>query len=266
MPELPDVEVFGRYLGSTALHKRIDGVTVNDARILRNVSGSRLSRGLRGRRMEGTRRRGKHLLVELDSGSWLTLHFGMTGSLVYLKRMAGDRRHDRVILSLANGYRLIYVCSRLLGRVGLVKDAEAFIQAKGLGPDALRLDPDGFKEIVNSSRASIKSTLMDQSRLAGLGNIYSDEMLFQAGVGPRRKAGRLGNREMDGLFRSMQKVLRTAIERKADPHRLPRTWLVTHRREGAACPRCGGKVRKITLAGRSTYYCPSCQSDRRAGR
>lgn len=260
MPELPDVEVFRRYLNVTGLHKPIRDVAVRDAGVLRGISGSELNRRLKGRSLEETRRRGKHLLARTDGAGWLTLHFGMTGYLDYFKNPSGDSKYDRVVLDFTNGYHLAFVSARKLGRVGLIKDPARFFASHSLGPDALDLSLDDFEGLMRGRRGSTKRALMDQSLIAGIGNIYSDEILYQAGVHPRTPVGKLREEAIRRLFGRMKRVLKMAIERKANPDELPRTWLLSHRKEGAACPRCGGEVKRMRISGRSTYLCPACQS------
>jgi formamidopyrimidine-DNA glycosylase len=264
LPELPDVEVFRRYLNSTALHKTIEGVAVKDAGVLRSISGTKLKKQLKGRSLESTKRRGKHMLARLDDGHWLTFHFGMTGYLEYFKTSSGDREYDRVVVDFTNGYHLAFVNRRKLGRMGIVEDADRFFAARSLGPDALGLNIGDFEEVMKGRRGSIKPALMDQSLIAGLGNIYSDEVLYQAGVDPRTPVRKLKQEAIRRLFKRMKHVLSISIERKANPDDMPRTWLLLHREKGAPCPRCRGEVEKIRLSGRSTYLCPACQS--RSGR
>jgi formamidopyrimidine-DNA glycosylase len=261
LPELPDVEVFRRYLNRTSLHKTITDLTVLDAGVLRNVSGKRLRHHLKGASLESTQRRGKHMLARANNGRWITFHFGMTGYLEYFKPPHGERRHDRVVIGFLNGFHLAYVCPRKFGRIGLVKEPAHFFASLSLGPDALKLDPDTFRDLLRSRRGKIKPALMDQSLLAGIGNIYSDEMLFQAGIHPDSPVSELTDGDLAKLFGKMVKILETAIDRKADPDRMPRTWLLPHRKEGAPCPRCGGTVERTKISGRSAYFCTACLND-----
>jgi len=258
MPELPDVEVFRRYLESTALHQEITGVELESARLLRNVTGPQLEKGLRGRSLAHGHRHGKHLLAELDRGGYLLLHFGMTGELAYYKG-ADDPDYSQLILRFANNYSLAYVCKRMLGRIGLVKDKDAYVAQQGLGPDAMQLGEGEFRDIINGGRGSIKSTLMNQNRISGLGNIYTDEVLHDAGIRPERTCSDLSDTEIAHLFTSVSSVLQTAIDARARPDEMPSGFLLPNREEGAQCPSCGGTIEKTTISGRSTYFCPSCQ-------
>lgn len=260
MPELPDVETFKRYLDVTALHQRIGSVEV-EADILGRVSRRRLSSALQGGALEETHRHGKWLFAHVDDGPWLALHFGMTGWLSYAKGPLDDQADDdhvRLLLGFDDDYHLAYHCIRKLGTVELVDDPVAFVHEEGLGPDALAVDAEAFDEALGQ-RGGIKSALMRQESLAGIGNIYADEILFQARLHPGTPLRDLGSDERRALHRVMRRVLRRAIDRRADPDQLPRSWLLRHREEGASCPRCGGEVRHDRIAGRGTYLCPRCQ-------
>jgi len=260
MPELPDVEVFKRYLDATALHKTITEVEVETAQILEGVSISKLQKSLKGRQFQSTHRHGKHLLVALDQDPWLTLHFGMTGFLKYFKDMDKEPEHDRLLISFDNGYHLAYDSQRKLGAVGLTDGVDNFIDEKELGPDALSLDLEGFRQVIKGTRGALKSFLMNQKHLAGIGNVYSDEILFQSGLHPKGEVNDLAADTVKRLFEAMQDVLHKAIEAQADPARLPDSFIIPHRHKGGSCPRCKGEVEKISVSGRSGYFCPTCQA------
>jgi formamidopyrimidine-DNA glycosylase len=261
MPELPDVEVFKRYLEVTALHKTITEVHVRDAGILKGISPLKLSRTLKLRQLKATRRHGKHLLVKLDKGPWLTLHFGMTGYLKYFKDMDKDPEHDRLLLSFDNGFHLAYVCQRKLGAVGLADEVESFIKEKHLGPDALNLGLDGFRKVLQGKKGAVKSFLMNQKYLAGIGNVYSDEILFQSNLHPKSKVNELAAKTVARLFQALQDVLHKAIEAQADPGQVPDSFLLPHRWGNGICPRGHGDLQKVAVSGRSAYYCPVCQRE-----
>ncbi len=267
MPELPDVELYKRHLDATCLGRTIRRVTVGDARILAEVSAAELARRLEGARMTASRRHGKHLLVDVGPPGWLTLHFGMNGSLKHFTDGEGDPTYDRVRFDFAGGHHLAYVNPRLLGRVGLAPDADAFIAAEGLGPDALdpRFDLAAFELALEGRKRDVKSLLMDQEVLAGVGNIYSDEILFQAGINPRTRCDRLDADARRHLFDRIKEVLETAIASGAGAEqlvdRLPGSFLIPHRQKGGRCPRCGGEIASAKFSGRTAYYCPRCQPE-----
>lgn len=261
MPELPDVEVFKQYLEATALHKTIEKVSIHSPRIVRGLAPQELARRLEGRRLESARRHGKYLFARMDDGHWLVLHFGMTGFLKYFKKMDREPPHDRLLLEFANGYHLAYDCQRLLGEVSVTEDADGFVAERKLGPDALDsevLDLEHFKQRLRNRRGMVKPALMNQEILAGVGNVYSDEILFQARIHPRTKLDRLSEETLAGLYENMHAVLQTAIDRRAIPQHFPSSYL-TPRREGGACPRCGHELQRMKVSGRTAAYCPRCQ-------
>ena len=264
MPELPDVEVFRRYLDSTSLHQRIAEVETLDEGVLADISSRQLRSKLKGQQFQCTRRHGKYLFVGVNDGLWLVLHFGMTGYLKYFEGGDGAPRHTRLRIDFCNGHHLAYVCQRRLGEVGLTDDIERIVAHKELGPDAMNahVGTDSFKSLVGTARGSIKSALMSQRRLAGLGNIYTDEILFQARVNPKTRANKLSDDALQSLLHAMEDVVQTAIEVKADPEDMPATYLLPHRQKGGICPRCGGPVRHEKVSGRTAYYCPRCQGTR----
>lgn len=261
MPELPDVEVFRRYLDSTSLHQHIGAVETLDEDILVGISSGQLQRKLERHEFKGTHRHGKYLFGRVKDSLWLVLHFGMTGYLQYYRNRDSAPRHTRLLIDFCNGSHLAYVCQRRLGEVSVADDVERFVAERGLGPDAFRarLGFDAFRERVARGRGSIKSALMDQGKVAGLGNIYSDEVLFQACVHPKAKANKLSDDDLKRLFEAMTEVLETAIEAKADPRAMPSTYVLPHRQKEGACPRCGGTVCHDKVSGRTAYYCPRCQ-------
>jgi formamidopyrimidine-DNA glycosylase len=265
MPELPDVELFKRYLDAHGLHRTIAQAAVSDARILGKLPAKRFIEAVAGARLEETRRHGKHLLVRLRRGGWLTLHFGMTGDLAYFRNEADDPPYDRIRFDFAGGGHLAYVNRRMLGRVGLADDADAFIRDEQLGPDALdpAFDLAAFTDAIQGRRRDVKSVLMDQALIAGIGNIYADEILFQARLHPHTPLASLNERQRSELFRQIRQVLETAIASGAGAEqsveRLPDDYLLPHRDKEGKCPRCGGPVATLKAAGRTSYYCPRCQ-------
>lgn len=262
MPELPDVETFKRYLDSTALHERIEKAEVFSADLVKGISARELESVLAGRTLEETLRRGKFLLVRLDDGRFLVLHFGMTGYLEYFKE-GEEPDHTRMLLAFENGYHLAYVCMRKFGELGLVEDAETFFAERDLGPDAAsdELDLARFRELLDGRRGMAKSTLMNQSILAGIGNVYSDEICFQAGIHPATPVADLSKEEIEALYEAMRAVLETTIERQADPEQLPEVYLSRHRDPDASCPRCGTQIATRRISGRRAYFCPRCQPE-----
>lgn len=261
MPELPDVQTFKSYLDATALHQRIAGVEIKaqDQVLFPKTSPERLVEELEGRSFLSTRRHGKYLLVELDDGRWLVLHFGMTGALKYFKDIEKEPDYDRVLFAFANGYHLAYISQRKIGEIEVVDSPQALIDDKELGPDASGLGLEAFKRLLRGRRGMIKSALMDQALIAGIGNVYSDEILFQAGVHPRTKVQDLDEGTLERIHRTMKDVLETAVEHQAQPDRFPDDYVIPHRLGDGKCPVCGAELRRVEVSGRGAYYCPNRQ-------
>jgi len=256
MPELPEVELYTRYFADHALGQKISRVVVRDARILGATTPARLRAALTGRRFARVRRHGKHLFA--DAGSlWLHLHFGMTGDLAYYRDTRDEPRFARLVIDFAGGGYLAYDDMRLFGVIDLSPAPDEFIDAHGLGPDAL--DPNftsrSFMRRLAGRRGAIKALLMSQEIIAGLGNLYADEALFASGIDPRRPAERLSTAEAGLLFRAARQILRQVIKRKAMRQTYPPRYLIPHREEGERCPRCGGEIGRAIVGGRTTFYC-----------
>lgn len=257
MPELPEVETYTRYFARHALGQRIARVNVVDERILGEIRKETFVRKLKGREFASVRRHGKHLFA--DAGAvWLHLHFGMTGDLAYYRE--GDPpRFAKVIFDFAGGAHLAFEDMRLFGLVDLVDDPDAFVLEKKLGPDPLALTPKQFARLLERRRGAIKSLLMSQEIIAGLGNLYVDEVLYQTSMHPRRAVDAIDAGEVKALYTSMRRILREAIKRHAREAELPASALYHHRETGARCPRCGGTIQRAVVFGRTTYFCAKHQ-------
>jgi formamidopyrimidine-DNA glycosylase len=260
MPELPDVEVNRRYLESTSLHQAVAEVHVDRVRVLNGTSPQQLGAVLHGKCFEGAVRHGKHLLVHVEGGPCLHLHFGMTGRLAYRATDSDAPEHTRASFVFDNGYVLLFDNQRLLGEISLVDSVQRFVQERDLGPDALDAGMDVFVGKLKGRGGMVKSGLMHQPTLAGIGNAYSDEILFQARLHPRTPLDDLGDDHLADLHGHAVAVLETAIDAHADPDALPAGYLLPHRRPGASCPRCGTEVDTVDVSGRAGYFCSSCQA------
>ncbi|TDV43091.1 Fpg/Nei family DNA glycosylase [Actinophytocola oryzae] len=258
MPELPDVETFRRVLARHAVDRPIRRVEVADPGVLRDVGTRRLRTVLRGRRFEQPRRHGKWLVAPTVDGPVLVLHFGMTGSLRWATDGEDRHRHDRVVLTFDEG-ELRYRDMRKLQGVRLVADEAALDRLlSGLGPDALDVSREEFVETVGGLRRTVKTALVDQELVAGLGNLLADEILWRARVHPRCSCARLGRRELGGLHTAMGAVLRQAVKDGRVPPR--RNWLTGHRDDpDGTCPRCATPLHHGRVGGRGTVWCPHCQ-------
>ncbi|HLI10495.1 MAG TPA: DNA-formamidopyrimidine glycosylase [Alphaproteobacteria bacterium] len=265
MPELPDVEMLKRVLDEHGLGKTIGRVVVHDKRILGKLAAATLARRLKGARLVSSLRHGKNLLAEMDKGGWITFHFGMTGGLRFMADGADEPPFTRLRLDFAGGGHLAYINRRMIGHVGFTESARKFIADAKLGPDALdpRFDFDTLAAAAAAKR-DVKAVLMDQEVVAGIGNIYADEILFQARLSPKARTDELSSTQLRNLFKKIKQVLETAVKRKAGSEqwtdRLPKGWLLPARAAGGACPRCGTPLATVKIGGRTTYYCPRCQT------
>ena len=262
MPELPDVEYFRIYLDATSLHKTIDTVEARAPRILEEVTEAQLRSVLEGRSFQSTRRHGKYVFVEIDAGAekWLVMHFGMTGRLAYFKDIGDDPKHDRLLIGFENGYFLAFVNQRKFGHIAVAGSPEVFAKAKGLGPDALSIGREDFVARLGERRGSAKTTLMNQKVLAGIGNIYADEILFQTGVHPKTPVNALDEDMRERLHSVMEDVLHTAIAVLRRHEDFPESFLIPQRHEGGVCPLDGTLLETLELSGRKAYFCPEHQS------
>src|SRR5215813_4284889 len=258
MPELPEVETFKRYLDNTLLHQRITNVEVPDAYVLKRVSARELVRRLKGRRFENSHRHGKHLLVRAGNGLWLRLHFGLTGSLEYRNQHQEMPKTARVIFCFTNNRRLAFDDQRKFGEIELIEDVDEFVETR-LGPDALEISFSQFKAIMQKHRGAVKAILLNQQLIAGIGNLYADEILFRARMHPATEVARMSGKDLERLFRATRYVLTKAIALKTDFNRLPKSWLLLHRGKRGRCPRCGRALKSATIGGRTSWFCAPCQ-------
>ena len=261
MPELPDVEGFRRLLAGTVAGQRIRGVTVPAREIVRNTSPQALGRALAGGQIGQPRRHGKWLCAPA-AGRLLLLHFGMDGGLAWVPaadvRASPPGRYDRLALRCEQG-ELRYGSRRKLGGVWLVPGAAEAAEVTGpLGPDALDLGLAGLTARLARRRGSAKSALMDQSVIAGLGNLTVDETLWRARVHPLTPVRALGKADLRRLHKEMGEVLTASVAVGRVPGE--EGWL-TGARDGrpGVCPRCGTRLARGRVAGRATVWCPRCQ-------
>jgi formamidopyrimidine-DNA glycosylase len=264
MPELPDVAGFKRYLDATALHQCITHTSVPDRRVLDGVTPQALGRHLKGTELEQTRRHGKFLFAQADGRGWLVLHFGMSGELRYFHNEARRPPYTAVELEFDKGAHLVYTSRRILGRVGFTEEPDRLIEESSLGPDALSetLTGQEFVKAIKERRGMIKPLLMNQSFIAGIGNIWADEVLFQARLHPKTKCTEISRQKAARLFRVMRRVLRRGASRAGLLRKLPKSYLLTHRDGDHRCPNCDGELATATVAGRTSRFCPRCQGTR----
>jgi formamidopyrimidine-DNA glycosylase len=272
MPELPEVEITRRNLERWALGRRVVEAQAEVCRLLEGCTAATFRKRLRGRALEDIERRGKYLLATFDGDVGLLCHLGMNGR--WLRRHAGEHapQHARAVLHLDDDQTLFYANARLLGRLatGPVDRLRASPGWSSLGVDPLRdrFTPSVLRSVLAGRRAPVKNVLMDQHRIAGLGNIQAAEALWLARIHPTTPADALDRREVERLHRGILRTLRDTIaesegdeiEYVGEGGDAPNPFRV-YQHEGEACSRCGDTVMRIRMAGRSTFFCPSCQPE-----
>jgi len=262
MPELPEVETRLLYFRRTALGHCIERVIVTAPNLIKSPAAGAFARRLRGRSFVESSRRGKYLIISLDDGRVLILHFGMGGDLLYYKNPKDRPDYTRIEFILKNGWRLAFTCPRKICRVMLVDDVGQIPALRDMGPEPLGSAFSlAFLErlIEERPRRQIKPLLMDQKMIAGVGNIYADEILFEARVRPDRLASSLREGEIKSIHRYTRRVLRRAL-RTAGDEEFPADFLVSRDARGAVCKNCGEPIVKQTIGGRTAHFCPNCQT------
>lgn len=273
MPELPEVETVRRQLEPVLKGRTIVRVKVIDPLVVVPASPATFQRKIKGQTICEVGRRGKYLRCGLKSGRILVIHLRMTGRLTHMDASydAAERRHLRLFFFLDDGTGLAFHDQRRFGKALIISPEEAESYWGRLGPEPLERSFNALrlKEILNSRKRPVKSLLLDQSLIAGIGNIYADEALFRARIHPLRPAAAVSDEESGRLARAIKDTLRNAIALEGssiDTYRTVRggrgrfqdTFQV-HRRAGEPCPGCGATVEKIKVGGRGTYFCPGCQ-------
>jgi formamidopyrimidine-DNA glycosylase len=267
VPELPEVETIAWDLRTRGLPgMSIEGVQIHQPLVIRGAASS-FRRHLAGRRIESVGRHGKLLIIGLSGGLSLIVHLKMTGQLFLVPRSQPTLKHTHVVLELSGGKQLRYRDVRRFGYLALLEAKNLEQALSSLGPDALAVGEAELGRLLHSRRARIKPLLTDQAVLAGLGNIYANEMLFEARINPWRLSNSLSAAEARRLFRAMRRVLKAAIDCRGsstsdfvdaggragsfqDRHRV-------YRRQ--QCPRCGRQLVRELKGGRPAFYCPHCQ-------
>jgi len=271
MPELPEVETIARSLRPRIVGRTIAGLDLLDPGLLR--TGGRNGLGaLRGRRVLGVRRRGKMLLVEIEGGRTLAFHLKMTGQFLFAAPAEPRDRHTRLAVRFADGrdelrFRDVRKFGFMLCLAGAPESACGELAL--LGPEPLALGLAEFAAILKTRRGRVKSVLLDQRRIAGIGNIYADETLFAARVHPEKPASSLRPVEVERLFGSMKRILAAAIAAGGSTLRDYRDadgnagdFQFDHKvygRTGEPCLACGAPIRMTRIGGRSSHFCPRCQ-------
>jgi formamidopyrimidine-DNA glycosylase len=259
MPELPEVNTFQRYFDAAALHQRIEEVEVHDEKIIRNLSGADFAQHLQGRSFTGSYRRGKYLFGNLDNGGHVLFHFGMTGDWNYYAAGEPPSRFERFVLVFENGSRLGFDDPRKFARILYLEDLEGYIESIELGPDALEISEADFLQAMEGKKGNLKAFLLNQKKLAGVGNLYADEICYQAQIHPASLVAKLSMEQRQLIFSLLKKILQFAVDHRAYYKEYPENWLWQWRVEGHPAPDGSGVVEKANIAGRTTYFCRGWQ-------
>lgn len=272
MPELPEVETISRELGRTLPGKRVSEVILSGLPLRRPLPED-FAPQLSGRTIRKIHRRGKYLVAEMQPRSFWLIHLGMSGRILYRRNPDGIEKHTHAVVRFTDGTELAYVDPRRFGLLRLYESGRLaeVPELRRLGKDPLApgFDGDWLWSRLSRSRREIKSFLLDQHRIAGLGNIYVCEALFRAGIHPGRRCCGISRREAESLARAVRGVLRAAIRHRGtsfsdflDSEGAPgghQEFLQVFMREGERCRRCRSLIRRLRQGNRSSYYCPVCQ-------
>jgi formamidopyrimidine-DNA glycosylase len=246
MPELPEAERARQTLES-ALGRRIVDVDDRDSYVCRPHAPGEIAAALKGHTLATAHRRGKFLWLETEEGPALGLHLGMAGRIVVDPE--DTSRWDRFALEFADGGRLVLRDKRRLGRAELNPDFSH------VGPDAALVGRDDFRRLIGRGRAPVKARLLNQRAISGVGNLLADQALWQARISPMRLTSDLSTEDLDRLRRAIRAAVRSAI-RKGGAHT---GRFIESRHSDGVCPRDGGVLKRATVGGRTTYWCPVCQ-------
>ena len=272
MPELPEVETVCRGLRAQILGRRIESVDVRNAAVIhQDLAPEEFAARLRGRSICGVERRGKYILIVLDQG-WLVCHLRMTGKLLVRAQEAAPELHTHVVFALDGGLALHYNDVRRFGGFTWSdSDPRALAPLSALGPEPLEEDFDAayLYASARGRKRPVKSHILDQGVVAGIGNIYADEILFRAGVRPKKSAARLTKAECAAIVRATKEILAEAIcaggstiRDYVDSSMRAGSFQLAHQvygRAGKPCFSCGSILKSVTVGGRSSVYCPHCQ-------
>jgi formamidopyrimidine-DNA glycosylase len=272
MPELPEVETIKEDLRELVVGSRIEDTEVLDPTLVEQPSPEEFARRLVGVRITGARRRAKHLIVELDSGDSLVFQLKIGGQLLLVPPVEEPRTSLMLVLRLDGDRRLFLRDQTGFSRTRLLDAGELEERLANLGPEPLEeeFDVEYLRETLGSRRAQIKPLILDQKVVAGIGNIYADEILFDARLHPRRKANTLSDEEWTALHAAIRKNVAAGIEHRGTTVRLYRdvlnrpgehqNYLRVFEMHGKPCPEgCWGEVVREGVGGRPTHYCPECQ-------
>ncbi len=288
MPELPEIETIKKDLTNLLKNKTIEQVDLLWSKSLKNLSPKQLKQRIINQKVKNTSRRGKYLIIKLANNQNLLFHLKMTGQLIYQKQnlKAGGghpishnlnslpSKHTRIVFTFKNKSKLFFNDTRKFGFLKLLTDKQLNQELKKIGPEPLASDFSylKFSEIFSNKKKPVKPALMDANLIAGIGNIYANEICFCAQVNPQITLNKLQEHELKSIYECIKKVLSLAVKHKGTSSRdyvdafgrkgNMNNYLKVYARENKKCPRCNANIKRIIQQQRSTFYCPNCQSKR----
>ena len=259
MPELPESDMMRRVIERDCLNRTVESVDLGDDTRSVDLPSDNARERLIGRQFTETRRHGKYIFAGSKTGPWMVVHLGMTGKLIAFDTPEPAPGYTKLLISFEGNRRLAFRCPRKLGSVEIIDEPDAYVAEKKLGPDALEISDETFRDVIGSSRGAVKSALISQHKLAGIGNVWSDEILYRVGVHPKKTGADLSDETLDTAFDAMRDILHTVLDNKADYAKLPDDWLVRHRKTDVECPKCDGTIATTKVGGRTAYFCEKHQ-------
>ncbi len=270
MPELPEVETIKRDLENMIVGKKIKDIEVKRAKTIKEPSVENFVKRMQNQEIKGISRRGKVLILKF-SNQYLIIHLRMTGQIIY-----GDKQQNsKVAFRLSDGKYLSFLDQRVMGEIRLINNWQELPFIHKMGPEPLEKEfsLEKFQEILKKKKTRIKPLLMDQTFIAGIGNLYAVEILFRAKVNPLRPAESLNPAEVREIYLAIKEILQEGIKYRGSSVNTYRDTrgekgnfaqrLQVYNRAGQACFKCGALIKKIDLGGRGTYFCPKCQKAKR---
>ncbi|MGL4950506.1 MAG: DNA-formamidopyrimidine glycosylase [Mycoplasma sp.] len=272
MPELPEVETVVRYLNKVCLNREIESVNVRLIKLLKNIEPLDFQKKLKNKTITKVERRGKYLIFSLDNLSIIVSHLRMEGKFYFEDEELTVSKHDHIIFKFKDGSQLKYNDTRQFGTIHYYKNIDEANASKSLSklgaePFTSDMDINKLYPLFKKSNKPIKTFLLDQTKIAGIGNIYVNEILFQAGINPTATTSKLDKKTISKIIDITNEILADSIKHNGTTiHSFKfdkwstggyQEYLRVHQQK--VCPKCNGEIKKIVVGQRGTYYCPKCQ-------